>query len=65
MSSVRRTENRMVNDIARRIAEYVDKAGGRTYYVGGFVRDRLLGIENKDVDIEVHGIEPEDRFVFN
>ena len=62
MSSVRRTENRMVNDIARRIAEYVDKAGGRTYYVGGFVRDRLLGIENKDVDIEVHGIEPDRLF---
>lgn len=33
-------------------------AGGRTFYVGGFVRDRLLGIENKDVDIEVHGIQP-------
>ena len=62
MSSVRRTENRMVNDIARRIAEYVDRAGGRTYYVGGFVRDRLLDVENKDVDIEVHGIEPDRLF---
>ena len=49
----------MERSIAGRIAEYVDKAGGRTFYVGGFVRDRLLGIDNKDVDIEVHGIEPE------
>lgn len=32
---------------------------GRTFYVGGFVRDKILGIENKDMDIEVHGIEPE------
>ena len=48
----------MGNSIAEQIAEYVREAGGRTFYVGGFVRDRLLGIENKDVDIEVHGIEP-------
>jgi len=45
--------------IAERIAEYVEEAGGRAFYVGGFVRDRLLGIENKDVDIEVHGLEPD------
>lgn len=42
-------------EIARRVAE----AGGRAYYVGGFVRDRLLGFSNKDIDIEVHGIEAE------
>lgn len=42
---------------AREIAREVEKQGGRTYYVGGFVRDRVLGIENKDVDIEVHGVE--------
>ena len=46
------------SSIAERIAEYVKEAGGRAFYVGGFVRDRLLGIENKDVDIEVHGLEP-------
>jgi len=43
-------------EMARRIAEAVAREGGRTYYVGGFVRDRLLGRENKDIDIEVHGI---------
>ena len=42
-----------------KIAYLVDKAGGRTFYVGGFVRDRILGIDNKDVDIEVHGVAPE------
>ena len=44
---------------AEKIAIAVRDAGGRTFYVGGFVRDKLLGIDNKDVDIEVHGIEPE------
>lgn len=42
--------------MARRIAAAVAQAGGRTYYVGGCVRDLLLGRENKDIDIEVHGV---------
>lgn len=46
-------------DAAAKIAYLVNKQGGRTFYVGGFVRDRLLGRDSKDVDIEVHGIEPE------
>ena len=45
--------------MAEQIAEKVAREGGRTFYVGGFVRDRLLGREGKDVDIEVHGITPE------
>ena len=49
----------MNKGIAEQIAEYVREAGGRVFYVGGFVRDRLLGIDNKDVDIEVHGIDPD------
>ena len=49
----------MSRKTAERIAEYVKEAGGRVFYVGGFVRDRLLGIDNKDLDIEVHGITPE------
>ena len=44
--------------MARRVAEAVDAAGGRTFFVGGFVRDRLLQQKNKDIDIEVHGIQP-------
>lgn len=44
--------------IAEKIANKVSEKGGRTFYVGGFVRDKILGIENKDMDIEVHGIQP-------
>jgi tRNA nucleotidyltransferase (CCA-adding enzyme) len=39
-----------------RIAEAVRAAGGRALVVGGWVRDRLLGGESKDVDIEVFGV---------
>ena len=45
--------------MARCIAEKVDAAGGRTFYVGGLVRDRICGRPTKDIDIEVHGILPE------
>lgn len=41
------------------LAEKILQMGGRAYYVGGFVRDRLQGLENKDIDIEVHGITPD------
>ncbi|NQV12065.1 HD domain-containing protein [Candidatus Uhrbacteria bacterium] len=41
----------------RSFAETVWLNKGRAYYVGGTVRDRILGIDAKDVDIEVHGVE--------
>ena len=31
----------------------------KTYYVGGYVRDKILGKENKDIDIEIHYITEE------
>ena len=46
-------------ELAVRLAEQVALAGGRVYYVGGWVRDRLLGRENKDIDVEVHGVTVE------
>ena len=46
--------------MAIKIARQVARSGGRTFYVGGLVRDHLLGIENKDIDIEIHGV-PADR----
>ena len=49
-----------MNNTAYTIAEKVRSRGGRAFYVGGFVRDKMLGIDNKDVDIEVHGIAPEE-----
>ncbi len=45
--------------MAHQIAEKVDAAGGRTYFIGSFVRDQLLNKENKDIDIEIHGISSE------
>src|SRR6266571_8318455 len=41
-----------------RLCEVAREAGGRAMLVGGSVRDRLLGIESKDFDIEVYGLEP-------
>lgn len=45
-----------VTSKAEEIAERVHALGGLAYYVGGYVRDRLLGRDSKDIDIEIHGI---------
>lgn len=45
-------------DLARKIAALAAEHGGRAYYVGGLVRDGLMGADSDDVDIEVHGIRP-------
>lgn len=42
----------IAEELSRRVAE----KGGRVYYVGGYVRDLLMGRENKDIDVEAHGI---------
>ena len=47
-------------EMAGKIAGLVAEKGGKAYFVGGYVRDALLGIENKDIDIEVHGISHDD-----
>ena len=47
-------DQRLSVEIARRVAE----AGGRAMYVGGMVRDGLMGIPCKDIDIEVYGLRP-------
>lgn len=46
-------------DLAVQIAKKVEEADGTTYFVGGYVRDSVLGIPNKDIDIEIHNIQPE------
>jgi len=45
---------------AREIATAVRDAGGRAFFVGGWVRDRIMGRESTNVDIEVFGL-PADR----
>ncbi len=44
------------------VSRAVRDAGGRAFAVGGYVRDKLLGIPRKDVDLEVFGLEP-DRLI--
>ena len=41
----------------RQVAERLRDQGGRALLVGGCVRDGLLGIPAKDVDMEVYGLE--------
>ena len=45
--------------LATSIAERARVVGGRALFVGGWVRDRLLGRESKDIDLEIYGIEAE------
>ncbi len=49
-----------MNERAMEIARAVQRAGGRALIVGGWVRDRLLGLDVKDIDVEVFGV-PADR----
>ena len=48
----------MTIEIASQIAQAVRERGGRALLVGGWVRDRLLGIASKDIDLEVFGLPP-------
>jgi tRNA nucleotidyltransferase (CCA-adding enzyme) len=49
-----------VPDVVPDIARAVRDAGGRALVVGGWTRDWLLGLESKDLDVEVFGL-PADR----
>ena len=46
-------------EMSKVIAEKVKALGGRTYYVGGYVRDKFLHRDNKDIDIEIYNIAVE------
>jgi tRNA nucleotidyltransferase (CCA-adding enzyme) len=43
-----------------RIGRAIKEAGGRAVAVGGFVRDQLIGLRPKDIDVEVFGLSLED-----
>lgn len=47
-----------MDDIVYRIAEKAAERGGTAYFVGGCVRDMMMGKESKDIDIEIHNIIP-------
>jgi tRNA nucleotidyltransferase (CCA-adding enzyme) len=46
----------MIDPILKTIFSEIEKLGGKAYFVGGFVRDFILGIDSKDTDIEVFNI---------
>jgi tRNA nucleotidyltransferase (CCA-adding enzyme) len=46
-----------VKSTIHKIAREIHQQGGEGFYVGGYVRDRLLGRESLDFDIEVYGLE--------
>ena len=46
-------------ELAHRVARAVRDAGGRALIVGGWVRDRLLGVDSDEVDLEVYGLPAE------
>lgn len=49
---IEKNNNELIHDIAKKIEE----KGGKLYYVGGYVRDKKIGIQNKDIDVEIYGI---------
>lgn len=49
-------------EIVYKLAKKVNDRDGAVYFVGGYVRDKLLGIESKDIDVEIHNI-PEDKLI--
>ena len=50
---------RNVNKKMTELAEIVKQNGGRAMLVGGCVRDELMGVEPKDWDLEIYGVEPQ------
>ncbi len=43
----------------KKIAKIINKNGGRLYYVGGYVRDKIMNNPSKDIDFCVVGISKE------
>lgn len=44
-------------DAVLQVAQCLQEKGGRTFLVGGCVRDALLGLDPKDIDLEVYGLD--------
>lgn len=46
-------------ELLKEIAQAITDIGGKMFFVGGYVRDRLIGKDSKDIDVEIHGITEE------
>jgi len=53
-------ENNAAFALAITIIKAIQLAGGHTFFVGGAVRDRIRGVDSKDIDLEVYGIASEE-----
>lgn len=50
------TERMKITRDAQKVIDAATAVGGRPLIVGGAVRDHLLSVPSKDIDIEVHGL---------
>jgi tRNA nucleotidyltransferase (CCA-adding enzyme) len=48
----------MIAPAVLNLCQLIRQTGGRALLVGGWVRDRLRGVESMDYDLEVYGLEP-------
>ena len=47
-------------NLVKEFSVQVCRLGGTVYFVGGYVRDKIMGISSKDIDLEIHGITADD-----
>ena len=53
-----RIENPTLAGPLRQIEQLIRRAGGRTWLVGGCIRDLVLGRQPRDLDLEISGLPP-------
>jgi tRNA nucleotidyltransferase (CCA-adding enzyme) len=53
------TALQVIHPVAMSICQAIRDAGGRALFVGGGVRDRLMGRASKDYDLEVYYLQPD------
>jgi tRNA nucleotidyltransferase (CCA-adding enzyme) len=53
-----RIEDHALAGLLRQIEQLIRRAGGRTWLVGGCVRDLVLGRQPRDLDLEISGLPP-------
>lgn len=53
-----RIENPALAGPLRQIEQLIRRAGGRTWLVGGCIRDLVLGRQPRDLDLEISGLPP-------
>ena len=56
-SEIKKLHQQMHMHLLEPLLKVIDAAGGRTFLVGGAVRDFLLNVSLKDLDMEVHGLD--------